>query len=123
MMQRSTAFLTRSSGWKSACHGNAFSSATTEADIRLFTTPIRFDAVHYRHFKCNRQPLVAHPSLWTYTRELYQHPDIQPTVNIQHFKRHYYGSHRWINPSGIIPTGPDIDFDAPSSRYSRNGER
>lgn len=95
----------------------------TEADIRLFTMLIRLDAVYYGHFKCNRQPLVAYPSLWSYTRELYQHPDIQPTVNIQHFKRHYYGSHRWTNPSGIIPTGPDIDFDAPSSRYSRNGER
>ena len=95
----------------------------TEADIRLFTTLIRFDAVYYAHFKCNRRPLVAYPSLWSYTRELYKHPDIEPTVNFQHIKGHYYGSHRWINPSGIIPTGPDLDFDAPSNRFGSNGQR
>jgi putative glutathione S-transferase len=83
----------------------------TEADIRLFTTLIRFDAVYFGHFKCNRRPIVGYPSLWSYTRELYRHPDIQPTVNFQHIKGHYYGSHRWINPSGIIPTGPDLEFE------------
>jgi glutathionyl-hydroquinone reductase len=88
----------------------------TEADIRLFTTLIRFDAVYYGHFKCNRRPLVGYPSLWSYTRELYRHPDIRPTVNFQQIKGHYYGSHRWINPSGIIPTGPALDFDEPSNR-------
>jgi len=95
----------------------------TEADIRLLTTLIRFDAVYYGHFKCNRRPLVAYPSLWSYTRELYQHSDIRPTVNFQHIKAHYYGSHRWINPSGIVPTGPDIDFDAPPERLGLNGGR
>jgi glutathionyl-hydroquinone reductase len=94
----------------------------TEADIRLFTTLIRFDAVYFGHFKCNRRPIVGYPSLWSYTRELYRHPDIRPTVNFQHIKGHYYGSHRWINPSGIIPTGPDLEFDAPSNRTSARGE-
>jgi glutathionyl-hydroquinone reductase len=88
----------------------------TEADIRLFTTLIRFDAVYFGHFKCNRRPIVGYPSLWRYTKELYGHPDIRPTVNFQHIKGHYYGSHRWINPSGIIPIGPDLDFSAPSDR-------
>jgi glutathionyl-hydroquinone reductase len=95
----------------------------TEADIRLFTTLIRFDAVYYAHFKCNRRLLVSYPSLWSYTRELYKHPDIEPTVNFQHIKGHYYGSHRWINPSGIIPIGPDLDFDAPSNRFGSERER
>ena len=95
----------------------------TEADIRLFTTLIRFDAVYYAHFKCNRRSHVAYPSLWSYTRELYKHPDIEPTVNFQHIRGHYYGGHRWINPSGIIPTGPDLDFDAPSNRFGSDGER
>ncbi len=83
----------------------------TEADIRLFTTLIRFDSVYFGHFNCNRRPIVRYPSLWLYTRELYRHPDIRPTVNFQHIKAHYYGSHRWINPSGIVPVGPDLDFD------------
>lgn len=93
----------------------------TEADIRLFTTLIRFDAVYFGHFKCNRRPIVSYPSLWRYTKELYGHPDIRPTVNFQHIKAHYYGSHRWINPSGIVPIGPDLDFDAPSNRSSSEG--
>jgi glutathionyl-hydroquinone reductase len=94
----------------------------TEADIRLFTTLIRFDTVYFGHFKCNRRPIVGYPSLWRYTKELYRHPDIQPTVNFQHIKRHYYGSHPWINPSGIIPIGPDLDFNAPSNRDFVHGE-
>lgn len=94
----------------------------TEADIRLFTTLIRFDAVYFGHFKCNRRPIASYPSLWSYTRELYRHPDIRPTVNFQHIKGHYYGSHRWINPSGIVPTGPDLDFDAPSNCFGSDGE-
>jgi putative glutathione S-transferase len=93
----------------------------TEADIRLFTTLIRFDAVYFGHFKCNRRPIVGYPSLWSYTGELYRHPDIRPTVNFQHIKGHYYGSHRWINPSGIVPAGPDLDFDAPHYRFGSDG--
>jgi putative glutathione S-transferase len=95
----------------------------TEADIRLFTTLIRFDSVYFGHFKCNRRPIVSYPALWRYTRELYGHPDIQPTINFQHIKRHYYGSHGWINPSGIVPVGPDLDFNAPSNGDFGHGER
>jgi putative glutathione S-transferase len=95
----------------------------TEADIRLFTTLIRFDSVYFGHFKCNRRQIIGYPSLWRYTRELYRHPDIRPTVNFQHIKAHYYGSHRWINPSGIVPVGPDIDFDDPTGLPSSHGER
>ena len=83
----------------------------TEADIRLFTTLVRFDAVYHGHFKCNRRTLAEYPSLWAYTRNLYRHPDIKPTVNFQHIKAHYYGSHPWLNPSGVVPLGPDRSFD------------
>jgi putative glutathione S-transferase len=84
----------------------------TEADIRLFTTLVRFDPVYYGHFKCNRRPLTEYPALWDYTRVLYQHPDIRPTVSFQHIKRHYYMSHPLLNPSGVVPVGPERDFDA-----------
>jgi glutathionyl-hydroquinone reductase len=90
--------------------------ALTEADIRLFTTLVRFDPVYYGHFKCNRRALTDYPALWDYTRALYQHPDIRPTVNFLHIKNHYYMSHPWLNPSGIVPVGPLRDFDAPVSR-------
>jgi putative glutathione S-transferase len=95
----------------------------TEADIRLFTTLVRFDSVYFGHFKCNRRPIAGYPSLWRYTRELYRHPDIRPTVNFQHIKAHYYGSHRWINPSGIVPVGPDLDFEDPAGLGPPQGER
>ena len=87
----------------------------TEADVRLFTTLVRFDAVYYGHFKCNRRALADYPALWDYTRALHQHPAVRPTVNMEHIKGHYYGSHPWLNPSGVIPAGPDLDFDAPVS--------
>ena len=90
----------------------------TEADIRLFTTLVRFDAVYFGHFKCNRRALVEYPALWSYTRALYQHPDIRPTVNFRHIKGHYYGSHPWLNPNGIVPVGPDRDFEAPVSEVT-----
>jgi putative glutathione S-transferase len=88
----------------------------TEADWRLFTTLVRFDAVYYSHFKCNARRLVDYPNLWAYTRELYQVPGIADTVNMDHIKHHYYASHRSINPSGIIPKGPLIDFRVPHGR-------
>ena len=84
----------------------------TEADWRLFTTLVRFDAVYYSHFKCNRQRLVDFPNLWGYTRELYQMPGVAETVNLDHIKRHYYWSHVSINPTRIVPVGPRIDFAA-----------
>ncbi|HUB14170.1 MAG TPA: glutathione S-transferase family protein [Acetobacteraceae bacterium] len=88
----------------------------TEADIRLFTTLVRFDAVYHGHFKCNARRIVDYRNLWAYTRDIYQVPGVAPTVNFQHIKRHYYLSHKRINPSGIVPVGPVLDFDAPAER-------
>jgi putative glutathione S-transferase len=88
----------------------------TEADIRLFTTLVRFDAVYYGHFKCNIRRIVDYKNLWAYTRDLYQLPDIAETVNFGHIKRHYYMSHRRINPTGIVPVGPVLDFEASAGR-------
>lgn len=90
----------------------------TEADIRLFTTLVRFDPVYHGHFKCNLRALKDYPALWAFTRDIYQHPAIRPTVDFDHIKRHYYCSHPWLNPSGIVPLGPVLDFDAPSGRSS-----
>jgi putative glutathione S-transferase len=88
----------------------------TEADWRLFTTLVRFDAVYHGHFKCNRRRLIDYPNLWAYTRELYQMPGIVETVRMDHIKVHYYGSHRGINPTGIVPKGPELNFEAPHGR-------
>lgn len=88
----------------------------TEADWRLFTTLVRFDAVYYSHFKCNLRRIIDYPNLWNYLRELYQVPGIAQTVRLDHIKRHYYGSHGTVNPTGIVPLGPEIDFDAPHDR-------
>ncbi|MBA2796179.1 glutathione S-transferase family protein [Streptococcus porcinus] len=82
----------------------------TEADIRLFTTLVRFDSVYYGHFKCNLNRLVAYPNLWNYTKRIYNLDGIASTVNMDHIKTHYYGSHKTINPNGIIPKGPIIDW-------------
>jgi glutathionyl-hydroquinone reductase len=89
---------------------------TTEADWRLFTTLIRFDSVYYSHFKCNLRRVADYPNLWNYLRDLYQVPGIAETVSIDHIKQHYYGSQRQINPTGIVPIGPLIDFTAPHDR-------
>ncbi len=88
----------------------------TEADIRLFTTLVRFDAVYHGHFKCNIRRIVDYPNLWAYTRDIYQTPGIAATVDLGHIKRHYYMSHRNINPTGIVPAGPALDFEQPSDR-------
>lgn len=88
----------------------------TEADWRLFTTLVRFDPVYFGHFKCNRQRLADYPNLWGFTRELYQIPGVAETVNLTHIKRHYYGSHKTINPTGIVPKGPAIDYAGPHGR-------
>lgn len=82
----------------------------TEADIRLFTTLVRFDPVYFGHFKCNLKRLVDYPNLWQYTKRIYNLPGIADTVDFDHIKTHYYGSHKTINPNGIIPAGPDIDW-------------
>jgi putative glutathione S-transferase len=88
----------------------------TEADWRLFPTLVRFDAVYYGHFKCNLRRLVDYPNLWGYTRELYQLPGVAATVELDEIKRHYYVTHRSLNPTGIVPLGPAIDF---GSRHGR----
>ena len=88
----------------------------TEADWRLFPTLVRFDAVYYGHFKCNRRRLLDYPNLWGYTRDLYRQPGIAGTVAMDQIKRHYYTTHAFLNPSGIIPRGPEIDFVAPHDR-------
>lgn len=82
----------------------------TEADWRLFTTLIRFDSVYYGHFKCNIKRITDYKNLWRYTRELYNWPGIAETINFKHIKEHYYCSHKNINPTGIVPTGPELDF-------------
>jgi putative glutathione S-transferase len=88
----------------------------TEADWRLFPTLVRFDAVYYSHFKCNLRRVADYPNLWGYTRELYQLPAVAETVRLEEIKRHYYGTHVQINPSRIVPLGPQLDFEAPHGR-------
>ena len=88
----------------------------TEADWRLFTTLIRFDPVYHGHFKCNISRIADYPNFWGFTRELYQWPGVRETTNFQHIKHHYYESHKTINPSGIVPAGPDLVFDTPHER-------
>ncbi|KSW22488.1 MULTISPECIES: glutathione S-transferase family protein [Pseudomonas] len=94
----------------------------SEADIRLFTTLIRFDAVYHGHFKCNLRRLADYPNLSGWLRELYQLPGVAGTVNFQHIKNHYYGSHRTINPTGIVPLGPQQDFSGPHGREHLPGK-
>ncbi|MBW2161250.1 MAG: glutathione S-transferase C-terminal domain-containing protein, partial [Deltaproteobacteria bacterium] len=88
----------------------------TEADWRLFTTLVRFDAVYVGHFKTNLRRIADYPNLWAYTRELYQVPGVRSTVNMHHIKHHYYGSHESINPTRIVPMGPVINFNEPHNR-------
>lgn len=88
----------------------------TEADVRLFTTLVRFDSVYNQHFKCNLRRLVDYPNLWAYTRDLYHWPQVRSTVDFGHIKRHYYQSHPSINPKQIVPLGPVIDWSAPPPR-------
>ncbi|MEM7442861.1 MAG: glutathione S-transferase family protein [Pseudomonadota bacterium] len=88
----------------------------TEADWRLFTTLVRFDPVYVGHFKCNRQRIADFPNLSNYLRELYQVPGVAKTVNLEHIKNHYYGSHESVNPTRIVPKGPALNYDAPHDR-------
>ena len=88
----------------------------TEADVRLFTTLVRFDAVYVGHFKCNLRRLVDYPNLWAYARDLYQRPGFGDTVDFDHIKRHYYMTHDHLNPSRIVPLGPIVDWSAPHER-------
>lgn len=88
----------------------------TEADWRLFTTLLRFDAVYHGHFKCNLKRIEDYPNLSEYVRELYQWPGVAETVNMQHIKDHYYRSHKTINPTGVVPAGPLLNLDRPHTR-------
>jgi glutathionyl-hydroquinone reductase len=88
----------------------------TEADICMFTTLLRFDAVYYVHFKCNLHRIVEYPHLWGYLRDLYQHPDVKETCNLEHIKLHYYKSHPKVNPTRIVPLGPILDFETEHGR-------
>ncbi len=90
--------------------------AVTEADWRLFTTLVRFDPVYVGHFKCNIKRLEEYPNLSAYVRDLYQQPGVAPTVHLDHIKKHYFVSHATINPTGIVPTGPTINYTAPHYR-------
>jgi glutathionyl-hydroquinone reductase len=94
----------------------------TEADVRLFTTLVRFDAVYHGHFKCNRNKLVELPALWAYARDLFQTPGFGDTVDFEQIKRHYYIVHSDINPSGIVPKGPDLSgWHTPHGRERLGG--
>ncbi|MDH0745230.1 glutathione S-transferase family protein [Pseudomonas sp. GD03842] len=88
----------------------------TEADVRLFTTLIRFDAVYHGHFKCNLRRIADYPNLSHWLREMYQLPGVAETVDFQHIKHHYYASHATINPTGIVPKGPAQDFSVAHDR-------
>ena len=88
----------------------------TEADWRLFTTLVRFDPVYFGHFKCNLHRVVDYPNLWGYLRDLYQIPKVADTVYLDHIQHHYYESHDMVNPTGIVPVGPEIDFNLPHNR-------
>ena len=88
----------------------------TEADWRLFSTLVRFDPVYVGHFKCNAKRIRDYPNLWNYTLELYQHPGVAETIHLDHIKNHYYASHETINPTRIVPLGPEIDYTAPHDR-------
>jgi putative glutathione S-transferase len=94
----------------------------TEADWRLFPTLVRFDIVYFGHFKCNVRRIADYPNLSAYTRDLYQQPGIAKTVNLDHIKVHYYASQLQVNPTGIVPVGPEIDFTAPHGRNSVTGK-
>jgi glutathionyl-hydroquinone reductase len=88
----------------------------TEADIRLFTTLVRFDPVYHGHFKCNVRRVIDYPNLWGFVRDIYQMPGVSDTVHIDFIKRHYYGSHANLNPSRIVPIGPELNYDTPHGR-------
>lgn len=90
----------------------------TEADWRLFTTLVRFDAVYVGHFKCNQRRIADYPNLSGYLRELYQIPGVAETVNMNHIKRHYYESHGTINPTGVVPLGPELKLEEAHARES-----
>ncbi len=109
--------------WEALLAGQRFlcGDTLTEADICLFTTLFRFDLVYHTHFKCNLRRLVDYPNLWGLVRDVYQTDGVAGTCHVDHIKTHYFGSHRTINPYGIVPIGPAIDFDLPHDRARLGG--
>ncbi len=99
--------------WEQVLSGQRFlcGDSLTEADICMFTTLLRFDAVYYGHFKCNLRRIVDYDNLWGYLRDIYQYPGVKATCNLDHIKQHYYRSHTKVNPTGIVPKGPILDFE------------
>ncbi|WP_417440527.1 glutathione S-transferase family protein [Idiomarina sp.] len=95
----------------------------TEADWRLFTTLVRFDAVYFGHFKTNKKRIVDYPNMWNYLLELYQHPGVEETVVMDHIKTHYYASHKTINPTQVVPKGPEIDFHQAHNRGNKGSSQ
>ncbi|WP_158886774.1 glutathione S-transferase family protein [Amycolatopsis anabasis] len=96
-----------------------FGDRITLSDIRLWVTLVRFDAVYVTHFKANLRRIADYPNLWPYARDLYQIDAFRDTTNFDHIKRHYFGTHTWINPSRIVPVGPDLDWEAPHGRETK----
>ncbi|XP_038066958.1 glutathionyl-hydroquinone reductase YqjG-like [Patiria miniata] len=94
-------------------------SSLTEADVRLFTTLIRFDTVYHGHFKCNKKRIIDYPNIWGFVRDVYQKEAVRETVDQQHIQNHYLQSHLHINPFGIVPIGPDLDFEEPHGRDAK----
>jgi len=99
-----------------ACQRYLCGEVITEADWRLFATLIRFDSVYVSHFKCNIRRIIDYPNLWNYLKELFQYPGVSETCDFTHIKGHYFKSHAMINPTGIVPKGPVIDFNGPHDR-------
>jgi glutathionyl-hydroquinone reductase len=106
------------SHWEEVLSGQRYlaGDVLTEADWCLFTTLLRFDLVYHYHFKCNIRRLRDHPNLWAFTRELYQYPGVKDTLDLEETKLHYYGSHKGLNPRGIVPVGPELDLDEAHGR-------
>jgi putative glutathione S-transferase len=104
--------------WEEVLSGRRYlcGDRVTEADICMFPTLVRFDAVYHGHFKCNLRRIVDYPNLWGYLRDLYQLPGVAETVDMDHIKKHYYRSHESINPTRIVPKGPVLDFTEPHGR-------
>ena len=99
-----------------SCQRYLTGSTITEADVRLFTTLVRFDPVYVGHFKCNKKRIIDYPNLWGYLRDLYQTPGFGSTTNLFHIEHHYQESHRQINPTGIVAIGPELNYFTPHGR-------
>ena len=125
MTKQSLRYSPHSISWKIAWATRRYltGDTITEADWRLFTTLVRFDPVYVGHFKCNIRRLADYPNLWGYVKDLYQVPGIAETVDIDYIKAHYYESHTHINPTGVVPQGPALDYTTPHGREKPGHEK